>query len=90
MDRFIIPQIAAESKPTTDQADTLVITADKAVLLQQPHGIKLEVHYADIGYILEQIGFERIFDYWSLEMVQREVERYAAMQSDSQVPRLRA
>jgi hypothetical protein len=83
MDRFIIPQTAAESKPTTDQADTLVITADKAVFLQQPHGIKLEVHYADIGYILEQIGFERIFDYWSLEMVQREVERYAAMQSDS-------
>jgi hypothetical protein len=73
MDKSIIPQDFRKSKP----ADTLIITADKAVVLPERHGVQIEVNHADIGYILEQIGFEQIFDYWSLEMVQREVERYA-------------
>jgi hypothetical protein len=67
-----------ESKPTDD---VLVVTARK-VTTNSPDGVRTELVDADLGDILEQIGLDRIIDYWSLEVVRREVERYAGQHSD--------
>jgi hypothetical protein len=73
-----IPQGVLESKPT----DKLIVTAHEVKVTNNPHGVKVELSGADLGDILEQIGLNRIIDYWSLEVVRREVERYAGQHPD--------
>jgi hypothetical protein len=80
-----ITPVVLESKPT-DGADKLTISAYEAKVNNNRHGVKVELTDADVGDILEQIGFDRIFDYWSLAMVRREVERYARQHPEDEPP----
>jgi hypothetical protein len=80
-----ITPVVLESKPT-DGADKLTISAYEAKVNNGRHGVKVELTNADVGDILEQIGFDRIFDYWSLAMVREEVERYARYHPEDEPP----
>lgn len=77
MDNLIIPQTILNSKPSTG----IIIRAEKMITSQDRHGVRIEAINPDIEDMLEQIGFDSIFDYWSVEMIQKEVERYVRKQN---------
>jgi hypothetical protein len=78
-----ITPVVLESKPTDN---VLTVSAYKTIISDSRHGVKVELVDADLGDILEQIGFDRIFDYWSLSLVREEVERYARQHPEDEPP----
>ena len=80
MNNLSVSPLQASCKPNDN---TLVVSAREIKITQGRNcDSRIELIDADLGDILEQIGFEAIFDYWSLEMVRMEVERYAVKHPD--------